>query len=71
MEGKYFGYDGPFPPWNDERVHHYELTLFALDVPRCPVEGAFDMASLRKAMEGHVLGQASWSGTYHIYADAR
>ncbi|HSW14853.1 MAG TPA: YbhB/YbcL family Raf kinase inhibitor-like protein, partial [Solimonas sp.] len=23
MEGHYLGYDGPCPPWNDSRVHHY------------------------------------------------
>src|SRR5881628_2775964 len=34
MAGNYFGYDGPCPPWNDERVHHYVYTLYALDVPQ-------------------------------------
>ena len=24
-EGHYYGYDGPCPPWNDERVHRYVL----------------------------------------------
>lgn len=23
LGGQYFGYDGPCPPWNDERLHHY------------------------------------------------
>ncbi len=23
MQGDYFGYDGPCPPWNDEIMHHY------------------------------------------------
>ncbi len=26
MVGAYFGYDGPCPPWNDERLHHYVFT---------------------------------------------
>ncbi|MFU8878192.1 MAG: YbhB/YbcL family Raf kinase inhibitor-like protein, partial [Wenzhouxiangellaceae bacterium] len=34
MEGMYFGYDGPCPPWNDERLHHYHFTVYALDVER-------------------------------------
>ncbi len=70
MEGEYFGYDGPCPPWNDSIVHHYHVTLYALDVERCPVEGAFDGPSVRKAIEGHVLGRASILGTYTINPDA-
>lgn len=67
MAGQYYGYDGPCPPWNDEIVHHYHFTLFALDVDRCPVDGdAFGGADVRAAMEGHVLGQARLTGTYHI-----
>ena len=32
LEGTYGGWDGPFPPWNDELVHHYVTTVSALDV---------------------------------------
>jgi hypothetical protein len=66
MEGDYFGYDGPCPPWNDERGHRYVFTLYATDLERCPVEGAFDAAQVMKAIEGHVLGQASITGTYSL-----
>jgi Raf kinase inhibitor-like YbhB/YbcL family protein len=71
LGGSWFGYDGPGPPWNDERVHRYHFTLCALDVARCPIEGVFDGASVRRAIEGHVLGQAAISGTYSIYDKAR
>ncbi len=72
MTGQYFGYDGPCPPWNDARVHHYEFTLYALDVERCPVSGdAFGGADVRQAIEGHILAQATLTGTYHIYPDAK
>ncbi len=64
MAGKYYGYDGPAPPWNDERVHHYHFQLFALGLDRCPVEGEFDVGAVRAAMEGHVLAQATLIGTY-------
>lgn len=66
MAGDYFGYDGPCPPWNDEIVHHYHFTLYATDLPRCPVEGKFGGPEALKAIEGHVLGQASITGTYAI-----
>jgi hypothetical protein len=71
MRGNYHGYDGPCPPWNDERVHRYTFTVFAIDVPRLPVEGAFRLADVRRAMEGHILGQASIAGTYAINPNAR
>ena len=64
MGGDYFGYDGPAPPWNDERVHRYRFTVYALDLERCPVEGVFTNADVDAAIEGHVLAQASLTGTY-------
>ena len=66
MAGRYFGYDGPAPPWNDELVHHYHFTLYALDVARCPVEGVFTREQVLEAIKGHVLGQASVVGTYTL-----
>ena len=66
MAGDYFGYDGPFPPFNDSLLHHYVFTLYATDLERCPVEGAFTGAQVRAAIEGHVLGQASLTGHYTL-----
>lgn len=71
MAGDYGGYDGPCPPWNDERLHHYVFTLYALDVPTLELEGAFGGAEARLAMQRHVLAEAKWVGTYAIYPDAR
>jgi Raf kinase inhibitor-like YbhB/YbcL family protein len=71
MEGQYFGYDGPCPPWNDERLHHYVFTVYAVDVERLAVDGAFTGADTLAALEGHVLAKASLTGTYHIYPDAK
>jgi Raf kinase inhibitor-like YbhB/YbcL family protein len=66
MAGNYFGYDGPCPPWNDEIQHHYVFTLFALEVPRLDVSGAFTGAQARAAMAGHVLAQAAVTGRYTL-----
>jgi hypothetical protein len=71
MAGTYLGYDGPCPPWNDERVHHYHFTLYALGVDRCGVAGEFTAEDVLAALSGHVLGQASIVGTYAIYAGAK
>jgi Raf kinase inhibitor-like YbhB/YbcL family protein len=66
MRGDYYGYDGPCPPWNDLRLHHYVFTLYALDVPQVEVHGDFTGANARLAIAGHVLAQASLTGTYTL-----
>lgn len=69
MAGDYFGYDGPCPPWNDSMIHHYVFTLYALDVERCPVDGAFTGPEVLAALEGHVLDQASLTVVYSLNPD--
>ncbi len=66
MKGDYHGYDGPCPPWNDEIVHRYVFTLYALDVARCAVEGRFTGPDIRAAIAAHVLAEARLSGTYTL-----
>ncbi|OYU73693.1 MAG: phospholipid-binding protein [Burkholderiales bacterium PBB5] len=61
--GRYFGYDGPFPPFNDSLVHHYVFALYALSVDRLPVSGDFTGAQVREALAGRVLDAATLSGT--------
>ena len=68
MRGDYFGYDGPFPPFNDSIVHHYVFTLYALSVPKVAVDGAFTGAQVRAAIAPHVLAQASLTATYTLNA---
>jgi Raf kinase inhibitor-like YbhB/YbcL family protein len=64
--GDYFGYDGPFPPFNDSLIHHYVFTVYALATPRAPVEGRFAGAEVRKAIYPHILAEATHSGTYTL-----
>jgi Raf kinase inhibitor-like YbhB/YbcL family protein len=66
MAGTYGGYDGPCPPWNDERLHHYVFTVYALDVESLGLSGLFGASEARAAMQGHVLDSASWTGTYSL-----
>jgi Raf kinase inhibitor-like YbhB/YbcL family protein len=66
MSGNYFGYDGPCPPWNDAIVHHYTFALYALDIAKVDVHGNFGGADVRKAIHGHVLGEAKLTGTYTL-----
>ena len=71
MKGDYGGYDGPCPPWNDTVLHHYHFTLYALDVATLGLEGTFGGPEALAAMEGHVLAQAEWVGTYTLNATLR
>ncbi len=66
MGGNYHGYDGPCPPWNDAIAHRYVFTLYALDVAGLDVPVPFTGHDARKAMEGHVLAQASVTGRYAL-----
>jgi len=71
MSGRYFGYDGPCPPWNDTIPHHYVFTLYALDVDKCAVSGTFKGPDVLQAIKGHVLGQANLTGVYSINPDVK
>ena len=66
MRGDYHGYDGPCPPWNDEIVHHYVFTVYALDIDSLPITGKFGGQEVRAAMQGHILAEASLTGTYTL-----
>ncbi|HUO83019.1 MAG TPA: YbhB/YbcL family Raf kinase inhibitor-like protein [Gammaproteobacteria bacterium] len=69
MSGRYFGYDGPCPPWNDSVVHHYRFVLYATDLERCPVDGDFTGRDVMDAIDGHVLTEARVVGTYTLNPD--
>ena len=66
-DGDYYGYDGPCPPWNDERMHRYHFRLYALDIARLPIEKPdFTASDVLAAIDGHVLAQAEVVGTYTL-----
>jgi Raf kinase inhibitor-like YbhB/YbcL family protein len=66
MEGRYHGYDGPCPPWNDELLHHYIFTVYALDVETLDLPSGFTGHDVVRAIQGHALDQASITGTYTL-----
>lgn len=71
MSGNYAGYDGPCPPFNDERVHGYRFAVYALDVPTLGLGGAFTGHEVRAAMAGHVLAIGKIVGLYAIFPGYR
>jgi len=67
----YGGYDGPCPPWNDEMMHQYHFRLYALNVSTLNLSGNFTGPDVLKAMEGHILAKAEWTGTYTLNPSLR
>ena len=71
MGGTYGGYDGPWPPFNDELVHRYVFTLYALDVESLGLSGNFKGPDVVEALQGHILAESSITGLYTLNPNAR
>ena len=71
MGGDYLGWDGPYPPGHDLRLHRYFFRLFALDVERLDVPARFAAADVFRAMHGHVLAETAIYGTYSLHPGVR
>ena len=71
MGGDYGGYDGPWPPFNDERVHRYVFTVYALGVPSLGLGERARGPEALKAMRGKILDQASLTLTYALNPSAQ
>ncbi len=65
-------YGGPCPPAGDA-AHHYNFTLYALDVPHVDAvagipktgsAGLFGFALGRAGLGAHVIGKATFTATY-------
>jgi Raf kinase inhibitor-like YbhB/YbcL family protein len=54
------GYGGPCPP---SGTHRYFFRLYALD-RSLPLAPGASKEELLKAMQGHILGQGEWMGTF-------
>ncbi|MGY4514463.1 YbhB/YbcL family Raf kinase inhibitor-like protein [Lysobacter sp. HA18] len=71
MRGDWRGYDGPFPPPNDLRLHRYFFRLFALDVATLELPERFASADVFRAMHGHVLAEATLQASYSLHPDVK
>ena len=66
MGGDWYGYDGPYPPPHDARVHRYFFRMFALDAP-LDLPAGFTAGDVLRAIHGHVLAEAAIHGTYSLH----
>jgi Raf kinase inhibitor-like YbhB/YbcL family protein len=71
MGGDYGGYDGPWPPFNDERLHHYHFTVYALEVESLGLPPKFRGPEAVAAIAKHTLDKAVIVATYALNPKAR
>jgi Raf kinase inhibitor-like YbhB/YbcL family protein len=64
LKGNYYGYDGPCPPWNDDNVHHYHFSVYALSVKSLGLPADFDGPAALAAMQGKILAQGQLDTIY-------
>jgi Raf kinase inhibitor-like YbhB/YbcL family protein len=69
MAGTYGHYDGPFPPFNDERTHHYHFRVYALDTPSLGLPAGFRYDDFNEAIEGRVLDHGEIVATYTLHPE--
>ena len=70
MAGKYFGYDGPFPPLNDTKLHWYEFKLYALGVSALDLPTEFTASDVIPLLQKHYLGTASIKASYSYNSES-
>lgn len=57
------GYGGPCPP-KGHGPHRYFIKLYAVDVPSLGLQPGARRADLDRALEGHILAEAQYMGSY-------
>lgn len=71
MTGLYFGYDGPWPPFNDSIPHRYLFTLYALAIKNVDIKEEFTGADLMNVLadlkqKNLILAQTTLTGLYSL-----
>ncbi len=61
----FLGYDGPCPPFNDARLHHYHFTVYALDTAVIATDSTKNTSKdVANEIEKHTLAKGELVGTY-------
>ena len=66
MRGQWRGYDGPYPPFNDLRLHRYFFRLFALRTDKLELPADFTAGEVFRAIQPVELTEAAFYGTYSL-----
>lgn len=58
------GYDGPCPPWNDERLHNYHFQVYALDIAKLSLNSNLTGPQAMEAIKEHAIAFGEAVGKY-------
>jgi Raf kinase inhibitor-like YbhB/YbcL family protein len=61
------GYDGPCPPFNDERIHNYYFQVYALNVEKVELPKAATTKQLEEEIQKHIIAKGESLGTYSLF----
>lgn len=64
---EFAGYDGPCPPWNDARLHHYRFTVYALSQEKLEIDKNATLANIVSTIQHKSIGKGEIVGTYSNY----
>ena len=70
LKGKYYGYDGPCPAWNDElSPHHFTFSVYALSVKSLGLGADFDGPAALAAIKDKTLAEGKLDALYSTNPD--
>ena len=58
------GYDGPCPPWNDELLHHYHFSVYALNADKLGGDGYVTGEKALQIITPHIIASGEVIGLY-------
>ncbi len=61
------GYDGPCPPFNDPKLHHYHFQVRALDIPELKARDGSNAKDVMAEIEAHTVAMGEIVGTFSNY----
>ena len=64
-------YDGPCPPWNDERVHSYHFMVYALPTEKLDIKAGQTGKDLSMILEQKAIAKGEIVGTFSNFAPSK
>ncbi len=61
---EHVGWDGPCPPWNDEKVHNYHFKVYALKVKKLDLQEDYSAKEAYQSIKENAIEAAEIVGVY-------
>ncbi len=63
---EFIGYDGPCPPWNDEKIHKYHFKVYALNTASLGLKEGFSWKEAMKLIAKHTVAMGEFVADYSL-----